>query len=37
MSRIGIIRIVLFLFVSSALYRPNTPFCRTMAILSYHG
>ena len=32
----GMIRIVPFLFASSALYRPNTPFCRTMATMSYH-
>ena len=28
--------IVPHLFISSFLYRPITPYCRTMAIVSYH-
>ena len=37
MNMMRVIRIVPFLFVSSALYRPDTLYCRTMALVSYHG
>jgi hypothetical protein len=37
MNRLDAIRIVPFLFVSSALYRPITGLCRTTAAVWYHG